>query len=145
MPVLGCPSLEESYPSLANQSSAWGQAGWSKGGRGSTPAWRISFVSLVAYSPKVFLLSLSHGGLQLLKPGRAVPNKLKWEQFQQHLEHEHSWLQESEQEWVGVAWQCLREQQGSHCSWHAVSMRELLGDKSQRVWKEEIIVYNEEK
>ena len=27
MPVLGHPSFEESYLSLANQSSAWGQAG----------------------------------------------------------------------------------------------------------------------
>ena len=27
LPVSGHPSLEESYPSLANQSSAWGQAG----------------------------------------------------------------------------------------------------------------------
>ena len=27
MPALGHPSLEESYPSLANQSSAQGQAG----------------------------------------------------------------------------------------------------------------------
>ena len=27
MPILGHPSLEESYLSLANQSSAWGQAG----------------------------------------------------------------------------------------------------------------------
>ena len=27
MPVLGCPSFEEFYPSLANWSSAWGQAG----------------------------------------------------------------------------------------------------------------------
>ena len=29
----------------------------------------------MAYGPKVFLLSLSHEGLQLLKPGRGVPNK----------------------------------------------------------------------
>ena len=28
----------------------------------------------MAYSLKAFSLSLSHGGLQLLKPGRAVPN-----------------------------------------------------------------------
>ena len=46
-------------------------------GRGGAPAREIIFVSLVAYGPKVFLLSLSHGGLQLLKPDRAVPdNKL---------------------------------------------------------------------
>ena len=43
-------------------------------GRGGAPAREISFVSLVAYGTKVSLLSLSHGGLQLLKPGRAVPN-----------------------------------------------------------------------
>ena len=52
------------------------QGEWSKGGRGCTPARRISFVSLVAYGPKVFLLSLSHGGLQLLKPGWVVLNKV---------------------------------------------------------------------
>ena len=43
-------------------------------GRGGTPARKINFVSLLAYGPKVFLLSLNHGGLQLLKPSRAVPN-----------------------------------------------------------------------
>ena len=74
MPVLSCLSLEESYPSLANQSSTQGQAGWSNGDRGGAPGGRISFVSLGAYGPKIFLLSLSHGRLQLLKPGRAVPN-----------------------------------------------------------------------
>ena len=30
----------------------------------------------MAYGPKVFLLSLSQEGLQFLKPGRAVPNRL---------------------------------------------------------------------
>ena len=45
-----------------------------KGGRGSAPTRKISFVSLMAYGPKVFLLSLSHRGLQLLKPGTVVPN-----------------------------------------------------------------------
>ena len=45
-----------------------------KVGRGSAPAREISFVSLVAHGPKVFLLRLSHEGLQLLKPGRVVPN-----------------------------------------------------------------------
>ena len=43
-------------------------------GRGGAPTREISFVSLVAYGPKVFLLSLRNGGLQLLKPGREVPN-----------------------------------------------------------------------
>ena len=79
MPVLGHPSLEESYPSLANQSSAQGQAVWSKVGRGSTPAREISFVSLVASGPKVShsALAWSQGwGLHLLKPGRVVPNNL---------------------------------------------------------------------
>ena len=28
----------------------------------------------MAYGPEVFLLNLSHGGLQLLKPGRVGPN-----------------------------------------------------------------------
>ena len=29
----------------------------------------------MAYGPKDFLLSLSHKGLQFIKPGRAVPNR----------------------------------------------------------------------
>ena len=36
----------------------------------------ISFVSLVAYGPKVSLSALAMEGLQLLKPGRVVPNNL---------------------------------------------------------------------
>ena len=74
MPVLGRPSLEESYLSLANQSPARAKQGEVKGGRGGAPTRKISFVSSMVYGPKVFLLSLSHGGLQLLKPGRVVPN-----------------------------------------------------------------------
>ena len=70
LPILGCPSLEESYPSLANQSSPWA----TEVEVGSVPAEKITLVSLVAYGPKVFLLSLSLDGLQLLKPVRAVPN-----------------------------------------------------------------------
>ena len=31
----------------------------------------------MAYGPEVFLLSLSHEGLQFLKPGRAVPNNVR--------------------------------------------------------------------
>ena len=56
-----------SHPPGAKQSKV-------KGGRGGAPAREISFVSLVAYGPKVSLLSLSHGALQLLKPGKVVPN-----------------------------------------------------------------------
>ena len=44
-------------------------------GRGGAPAREISFVSLVAYGPKVSDSALAMGGLKLLKPGRAVPNK----------------------------------------------------------------------
>ena len=44
-------------------------------GRGGAPAWEISFVSLVAYGPQVSDSALAMGGLQLLKPGRVVPNK----------------------------------------------------------------------
>ena len=43
-------------------------------GRGGTPAREISFVSLMAYGPKVSDSALAMGDLQLLKPGRAVPN-----------------------------------------------------------------------
>ena len=45
-------------------------------GRGSALAREISFVSLVAYGPKVSDSALDMGGLQLLKPGRAVPNSI---------------------------------------------------------------------
>ena len=44
-------------------------------GRDGTPAREISFVSLVAYGPKVSDSALAMGGLQLLKPGRVVLNK----------------------------------------------------------------------
>ena len=47
-------------------------------GRGSAPAREISFVSLVAYGPKVSHSALAMLGLQLLKPGRAVPNNLQY-------------------------------------------------------------------
>ena len=43
-------------------------------GRGGTSAREISFVSLVAYGPNSDS-ALTMGGLQPLKPGRAVPNK----------------------------------------------------------------------
>ena len=43
-------------------------------GRDGTPAREISFVSFMAYGSKVSDSALSIGGLQLLKPGRVVPN-----------------------------------------------------------------------
>ena len=74
VPVLGHPSFEESYLSLANQSSPGAKQGEVKGGRGGAPTRKISFVSLMAYGPKVFSFSLRHEVLQFLKPGSAVPN-----------------------------------------------------------------------
>ena len=62
VPVLGRPSLEDSYPSLANRSCTGGQAGWGKVERGGAPAREISFVSLVAYGPKVSDSALTMGG-----------------------------------------------------------------------------------
>ena len=47
-------------------------------GRGGAPTREISFVFLVVYGPKVSDSALAMGGLQLLKPGRAVPNKPLW-------------------------------------------------------------------
>ena len=44
-------------------------------GKGGAPAREISFVSLVAYGPKVSDSALDMRGSQLLKPGRAVPNR----------------------------------------------------------------------
>ena len=73
MPVLGHPSLEESYLSLASQSSAQGQAGWSKGGRGGAHARKISFVSLVAYGPKVSYLALAMEGYSFWNQAGRVP------------------------------------------------------------------------
>ena len=45
-------------------------------GRGGAPAREISFVSLVAYGLKVSDSALAMEGLQLLKPGKALPNIL---------------------------------------------------------------------
>ena len=45
-------------------------------GRGGTPARETSFVSLVAYGPNSDSALTMEGGLQPLKPGRAVPNSL---------------------------------------------------------------------
>ena len=61
MPVLGHPSLEDlTHHWLTGQ--AQGQGGWSKVGRGGAPAREISFVSLMAYGPKVSDLVLTMGG-----------------------------------------------------------------------------------
>ena len=61
MPVLGRPSLEESYLSLANWSGS-GPSQVSKVGRGWAPAREISFVSLAAYGSKVSDSTLTMGG-----------------------------------------------------------------------------------
>ena len=45
-----------------------------KVGRGSAPAREISFVSLVAYVPKVFYLALAMGDYSFWNQARAVPN-----------------------------------------------------------------------
>ena len=59
IPVLGCPSLQESYSSLANQSSPGAKQG--EVGRGGSPAREISFISLVAYGLKVSHSALACG------------------------------------------------------------------------------------
>ena len=60
MPVLGHPSLEESYPSLAK----WSGSGPSrvKWAGVAPPAREISFFSLMAYGPKVSDSALAMGG-----------------------------------------------------------------------------------
>ena len=63
MPVLGRPSLEESYLSLANQSSIWGQAGWSKRGRGQCPCQGDKLCLLSGSWSQGPLLILDHGGV----------------------------------------------------------------------------------
>ena len=77
------PCLSQVVPPLRNLTRHWltshppqAKQGEVKGGRGGVPTRKIIFVSLVAYVLKVSLLSLSCGGLQLLKPGRVVPNNL---------------------------------------------------------------------
>ena len=75
MPVLGHPPLRNLTRQWLTSHLPGAKQGEVMGGRGGAPAGRISFVSLVAYGPKVFYSALAMGGLQLLKPGRAVPNK----------------------------------------------------------------------
>ena len=58
MPVLGCPSPEESW--LESYPAKQGKVG-----RGGTPAREISFVSLVTYGPKVSDSALTMGGYSL--------------------------------------------------------------------------------
>ena len=62
VPVLGCPSLEESYPSLANHSSARAKQGEVREA-GLHSCCRICSVSLVAHGPKAFSLTPSRGTL----------------------------------------------------------------------------------
>ena len=47
-----------------------------KGGRGGTPARKINFVSYVAYGPKDFLLSLSHGGFTASETRKGVSQQI---------------------------------------------------------------------
>ena len=83
VPVLGCPSLEESYLSLANQSSIRGQAGRYEGGRGCALARRIGSVSLVAHGPKAF--SLSSSRVTLLSINEATAPKPRQDGSQHSL------------------------------------------------------------
>ena len=78
MPVLGHPSFEESYPSLANQSSARGQAGCSKRGQRWCPSWEDLLCLLSGLWSQGLSLSLAKGGLELLKPGRVFP--ISWKE-----------------------------------------------------------------
>ena len=74
MPVLGCPSFEESYPYWLTSHPPGVKQGEVKGGRGSAPAREDQLCLLSGLWSQGLRLSLSLGGLQLLKPGRAVPN-----------------------------------------------------------------------
>ena len=75
VPVLGHPSLEESYPSLANW-SALGPSRVKQREQRQCPCQGDKLCLLSGLWSQGLSLSLSHGGLQLLKPGRAVPNML---------------------------------------------------------------------
>ena len=81
VPVLGCPSLEGSYPSLANQSSARAKQGKVRkagvvllpGGNVLSPKWLMSprpFHSALPTGPFCLVM-----GLQFLKTGRMAPSK----------------------------------------------------------------------
>ena len=74
MPVLGCPPLRNLTCHWLTSHLPRAKQGEVKGGRGSAPARKISFVCLVAYGPKVFHSALAMAGLQLLKPGKAGPD-----------------------------------------------------------------------
>ena len=73
MTVLGHPSLEESYPSLANWSGS-GPSRVKKRGQRWCPCQEDKLSLLSGLWSQGLSLSLSPGGLQFLKPGRAVPN-----------------------------------------------------------------------
>ena len=73
MLVLGHRSLEESYPSLANWSGS-GPSRVNSIGQGQCPCQGDKLCLLNGLWSQGLSLSLSHGGLQLLKPGRALPN-----------------------------------------------------------------------
>ena len=73
MPVLGHPFFEESYWPLSNQSSSQGQTRWSKHKQWQCPCSGDKLCLLSRLGSQVFSHSLSHGGLQLLKQGRAFP------------------------------------------------------------------------
>ena len=61
MPVLGHPSLEESYPSLANGSGS-GPIRVKESGQGQHPCQEDKLCLLSGLGSQGLLLSLSHGG-----------------------------------------------------------------------------------
>ena len=73
--VLGHPSLEESYPSLASWSVS-GPSGVKYSGQRQCPLQGDKLCLLSGLWFQGLSLNLSHGGLQLLKPGREVPKRL---------------------------------------------------------------------
>ena len=71
VPVLGCSSLEESYPSLVNQSSAWAKQGDIRQGISFCLFSSLWSQGPLAMGPFHLLIRL-----QLLKLGSTVPNTL---------------------------------------------------------------------
>ena len=73
VPVLGCPSLEESYRHWLTSHPPGAKQGEVKGGRGGAPAREISFVSLGSYGPEVLYSALAVGGSSFLKQAGRFP------------------------------------------------------------------------
>ena len=80
--VLGHPSFEESYLSLANQSSTWSQAGWSEKGQRQHPPRKIALSTKWLTVLRSFYSALATGDCSFWNQTRQFPTSnftLSWE------------------------------------------------------------------